>query len=267
MSVRAILAKVSHLGVLVAAVCVASCGSLRPCFTNCHDPLPAKYQPDPAGPSTVISVMPTSPWTETAVTVRKGERLLYGDRRCALGALKQYDGSRWIQGRRGMEHRAWRPHRKNRREWKSVRHWGQSGSVSRPARASSAPSLSTASDQDAPRRQVVFGLQRIRGWSQYRHAQRDDQSGCKNFSIGRLFRASCSLSQCCVRCCWRSLARSAPKEPGRLGVVLRPAFGSVTPLALIAFAHARRKAEGFRVKCGGIHCVSGNVRVACPFLG
>lgn len=77
MSVRAILAKVSHLGVLVAAVCVASCGSLRPCFTNCHDPLPAKYQPDPAGPSTVISVMPTSPWTETAVTVRKGERLLF----------------------------------------------------------------------------------------------------------------------------------------------------------------------------------------------
>ena len=77
MTVRRLFAAAQVGGVVAAAAGAASCGALHPCFANCNTPLAAQYTPDPAAASTVVTVMPTAPWTEVAVTVRKGERLLF----------------------------------------------------------------------------------------------------------------------------------------------------------------------------------------------
>jgi hypothetical protein len=69
--------KAYQIGLVIAAACVAACGPLHPCVANCHDPLPAKFQPDAASPTTIVRLIPTTAWTETGITVHKADRLLF----------------------------------------------------------------------------------------------------------------------------------------------------------------------------------------------
>ena len=67
-----------RIAVLVAAVCAASCGAaLAPCFANCSDPLPPAFQPDPASTATSVTLTPSAAWSDSGVTVRKGDWLLF----------------------------------------------------------------------------------------------------------------------------------------------------------------------------------------------
>jgi len=64
-----------RLAALVAAACAAACGPLHPCFANCTQPLPPAFVPEPATPPTIVVLRPTAPWTDTGITVHKGDRL------------------------------------------------------------------------------------------------------------------------------------------------------------------------------------------------
>jgi hypothetical protein len=46
-------------------------------MANCDDPLPAKYRADPNGATVHVDVAPNTEWTETPLSVRRGERLLF----------------------------------------------------------------------------------------------------------------------------------------------------------------------------------------------
>jgi hypothetical protein len=70
------LMKGGQLGLFVLAVCTASCALLQPC-AHCNEPLPSKFQPDPATPATVMTMRPRDAWTDTGITVHKGEPLLF----------------------------------------------------------------------------------------------------------------------------------------------------------------------------------------------
>jgi hypothetical protein len=64
-------------GALAIVVWTAACAGLRPCMGPCDDPLPPKYKSDPATVATRLELSPSVAWSETSLTVRRGDELLF----------------------------------------------------------------------------------------------------------------------------------------------------------------------------------------------
>ena len=150
------ITRVTGSGSLFIAVLFASGCSLM------NGPVRA---PDLAAALAITGVEPNRPWTDTGLSVRKGERLFFtatGEIRwAASGTTSGPDGINglvgWRVGRGGLIGRvgdAGKPFAIGRSD----------DTVPRPTRATTASSPSAAADQGAARRQALSGFRALYAW-------------------------------------------------------------------------------------------------------